>query len=124
MTDQKLEAVKELVKKARSLEPRNPQWKKIAQDFEAFTGREMLTGDLDDGSWPKRSLLSYLQEVKTRNGRWHPANMLPEDVIKELVQRGLAAGDHSRLYLTDKGEEFLGSPQKALFMEELRSIPK
>lgn len=41
--------------------------------------------------------------------------------IKELIKKGLAAGDHSRPYVTDKGDLYLADPEKAEFMEASRS---
>lgn len=46
---------------------------------------------------------NVLVEIKYRIGR----RTFPETIVKKLISLGLAAGDYSRLYITDKGDDFL-----------------
>lgn len=64
----------------------------------------------------KYDTLKYLREIKARVGR----RTFPEEIVKDLIRRGLVAGDHSRLYVTDRGDDFMESPEAFEFMEELR----
>lgn len=45
-----------------------------------------------------------LVQVKHRIGYRH---FKPLNTVKELIQLGLIAGDYSKLYITDKGDEVL-----------------
>lgn len=47
-----------------------------------------------------------LLQIKRRIGRtYYPKGSLL--LVKELIQLGLVAGDYSKLYVTDKGDDFL-----------------
>lgn len=45
-----------------------------------------------------------LIQIKNRVGR----RTFPEPIVTELIVLGLVAGDYSKLYVTDKGDDILG----------------
>lgn len=62
--------------------------------------------------------LALLKEIKNRKGR----RTFPKEEIEPLIKRGLIAGDHSRLYLTDLGDFALENPKAFEFLEELKGL--
>ena len=68
-----------------------------------------------------KNTIEHLKKIRSAQGRLG-RHGLSDQIMKELIQRGLVAGDYSRAYLTDAGDSFLENPQAATFLEELRKI--
>lgn len=61
-------------------------------------------------------MVEDLKKIKNRKGPIEIKN------IQELIRLGLAAGDHSRPYLTDKGDAYLKNPEKIELFEALEKL--
>lgn len=61
-------------------------------------------------------MVEDLKKIKNRKGPIEIKN------IKELIRLGLAAGDHSRPYLTDKGDLYLENPKKFELLKAMENL--
>lgn len=61
-------------------------------------------------------MIDELRKIKNRRGPIVVKN------IEDLIRRGLVAGDHSRPYLTDKGDLYLENPNKIELFQALENL--